>query len=123
MIVLLTMIALPVLADDRFDALAQIETGRNDNPRTMDVSRFGISPPVWKQYAHGLSLSAATNPFTALNVAHLVMVDRVDQFVKTHQKQPSDQQWYLLWFRPAHVDQPNKSEQATAERFANLCRP
>jgi hypothetical protein len=107
---------------ERWKALSQIETGDRDNAtgRAGEVSRYAITPKVWRQYAGTLPLSAATNTVTANNVAELVMDARTVRFVKVHCRQPTDEEWYLLWHRPARVENPHPHELERAKRFVNL---
>lgn len=104
--------------DARLVALAELESGNRDGTtgRAGEVSRYQILPSVWRQYT-GLPLDAAINPFTAANVVQRIMADRIKHFGK----QPSDEEWYLLFHCPSHVVHPNRMELKTAIRFENLC--
>lgn len=106
-------------AMDRYEALAQIETGLNDAPRCADVSRYGISPAVWRQYT-ALPLSAAQNSITALHVAQAVAADRDAAFAAAHHRRETPFEFYLLWHCPARLNHPNAADRDAATRFANL---
>ena len=103
----------------RLSALSAVESGHNDRaigPRG-EVSRFQVLPSIWKRSG------GRTNPADRSNaqrVAALVMRPRVDSFVKTHQRAPSSQEWYLLWHCPARVMRPTQSDLAKATRFSRL---
>ena len=106
----------------RLCALADIETGCCDQPpHTRDLSRYGISRPVWREYT-SLPFSAATNPVTAGAVATLILADRCEAFRQKQHREPSEAEIYCLWFRPAFVGRMTLSQREKAERFANLVR-
>jgi hypothetical protein len=102
---------------DRFEALSQIESGDCDVcvGRYGEVSRYQILPSVWRQYTK-LPLGAATNPFTARNVAEAIMADRARGVMWT------DSLWYMVWHRPGRIFKPTAREADRAQRFANLCQ-
>lgn len=110
-----------LLTDVRLDALAQIETGVRDNPPGPDVSRYGISRPVWMTYT-SLPFSAATNQFTAKAVASRILGDRLSHFAATHGRPATDAETYILWHKPATIDHPSRKTAEIAARFANLCQ-
>jgi hypothetical protein len=47
---------------------------------------------------------------------------RVKQFEQTHNRQPSDFEFYVLWNAPAEVDHPVPCVVERAQRFVNLVR-
>jgi hypothetical protein len=103
--------------------LGQIESGNDDRApgAAGEVSRFQILPSVWRQYT-SLPLSAASNPFTALNVARAIMEDRASRILHTQLSALNPQQFYLLWHRPGRVVNPRPLELDRAQRFENLIR-
>ena len=107
------------MAARRLAALAQIETNNRDNPPGTDLSRYGISRPVWIAYT-AEPVSQATNRWTAAQVASRILRDRIATFTTTHGHPPTEQQVYLLWWRPAYCDHPSAAQSAVAQRFANL---
>ena len=115
-------------AMDRFEALGQIESGNCDTciGRDGEVSRYQIRPEVWIKYSK-LPLSAASNPFTARNVAAAIMRERMGAVPKGWTLEYSDRTFYLLWHRPAtcalyhNKRKPTDKELDRAQRFANLC--
>ena len=107
--------------DVRLAALSQLETNDRDNPPGADISRYGISPRVWHEYAGLLPLSAATNQLTAKRIATKILQDRIESFVASYGRQPTEAQVYLLWYRPARVMHPTKRDTEKAQRFSNLC--
>jgi hypothetical protein len=132
-ITILLATVLSASAADRFLALAEVESADATHPTGNDaavgpdgeVSRFQITREQWAAHTT-LPLLSAQNPFTAENVARLIMEERVRAFVLRYRVQPSDAQWYCLWHRPARLllDHPltvTKIEAERAQRFANLC--
>ena len=115
-------------AMDRYEALAQIESGNCDTciGRDGEVSRYQIRPEVWAEFTI-LPLSAATNPFTAHNVAMAIMQKRMGSVPKGWVLECSDITFYLLWHRPAtcalyhNKRKPTDKELDRAQRFSNLC--
>ncbi len=108
---------------DRYNALAQIETGNNDHAigkKAHEVSRYGIRPDVWKEFSNDLPLYTATNPITAVQVGQALMKPRVAHFIKKHGRAPTDMEWSLLWHCPARVNHPNADDRDYALRFSNL---
>jgi hypothetical protein len=101
----------------RLDALAMVETGCNDHAtgRAGEVSRYQITPSVWRQYSR-LPLSAATNPFTARQIVVNIMSNRL------HGRIVTDEGWYLTYHRPSRWNHPKPAERDRADRFARLCR-
>lgn len=116
----------PCMAMDRFAALAMIESGDCDvcTGRDGEVSRFQITTALWHQYSR-LPLSAARNPFTALNVAKEIMARRQTRLLAIQHSAISPQEFYLLWSRPARLLSKrfftlSRAEWDRAQRFANL---
>ena len=117
----------PATTSALFSALGQLETGDNDHATgaAHEVSRFQITPPVWRQYASTLPLSSASNPVTAWNVVCAAMAERVARFEAKYQRPPTVLEWYVLYSRPAvflgdgarHL---SSAERDRAERFENL---
>ncbi|MDE2100940.1 MAG: hypothetical protein KGL39_27080 [Patescibacteria group bacterium] len=110
-------------AMDRWEALSQIETGDNDRivGASDEVSRFQITPHEWFTHTR-LPLYAAKNPFTALNVAGLIMAERIRAFEITFHRAPTDFEFYVLWNRPGDIRNPQPRTRERACRFANLCQ-
>jgi hypothetical protein len=106
---------------DRFNALSAIETRDNDfaGGKAGEVSRLAITPRVWKQYAGNLTISAAVNPATAFNVGEAVMRDRVRRFEKREHRQPTENEFALLWHCPGRRHRPTVSDLDYAARFVN----
>jgi hypothetical protein len=111
----------------RLQALSMIETGDDDNAigRAGEVSRYQIKPGVWKEYfrkiktgwnSAALLRAAATNPFTARNVATAILQDRCRAFAARFHRQPTDREFYLLWNSPGALATRGDG----AERFSNL---
>lgn len=108
---------------DRYSALAMIETGNNDRAigkKAHEVSRYGIRPDVWYEFAGTLPLSSAVNPFTAIQVGEALMRPRVAHFTRRHGRPPTDMEWSLLWHCPARVRHPTADDRDYALRFSNL---
>jgi hypothetical protein len=108
----------------RFKALSMVESGDCDTAhgQSGEVSRFGITPDNWK-----LPLSAASNPFTAVNVAMAIMRDRCAAFENKFHRPTTDFEFYVLWHRPAvflshRIRHLTLKERARAEQFENLCQ-
>jgi hypothetical protein len=102
--------------ETRLRALAEVETGTKDRAigRAGEVSRYQISPRVWRQYSH-LPLEAADNPFTAQAVVVKIMSER------TGNRSVTDAEWYLIYHRPARWNCPKPAERERGERFSAVC--
>ena len=102
-------------AMDRWDALSMIESGNNDSAvgSLGEISRYQIRPKLWPG---GNPLNANL----ALNVAQKIMHSRLARFEKTHNRAPSDFEFYVLWNAPQEVNHPCRAVARRAERFANL---
>jgi hypothetical protein len=98
--------------------LSQVESGDDDRAVGShgEVSRWQILPAVWFRYA---GTADPTKASVALVVAKRIWTDRLDKFRKIHQRQPTDEELYLLWNCPAHVNMPRPAEWDRAVRFKN----
>jgi hypothetical protein len=109
-------------AMDRFSALAEIESGCNDNAigHAGEISRFQISVSVWHQYTT-LPLESARNPFTAMAVAEAIMRDRETAYMRRYHQQVSDWEFAREWHCPArrHL---SRADEDYCIRFQNLCQ-
>lgn len=106
---------------DRFEALAQLESGGNDFAvgNAGEVSRYQIMPQAWNEIPLR-SISQATNAAAARVVARNIWYNRVVDFQYSHQRMPTDSEWALLWHCPARVDHPTKGDRDYTNRFINL---
>ena len=102
-------------AMDRWAALSMLESGDDDSAigSLGEVSRFQIRPYLWPG---GNPLNAGF----ALDVAQKIMQPRVAKFEHTHNRAPSDFEFYVLWNAPQEVDHPCRAVVKRAQRFANL---
>jgi hypothetical protein len=102
---------------DRWAALSMIESGDDDSAigSLGEVSRFQIRPYLWPG---GNPLNAGV----ALDAAQKIMKPRVARFKQTHNRAPSDFEFYVLWNAPQEVNHPCRAVAKRAERFANLVR-
>jgi len=105
----------PAFAMDRWEALSMIESGNNDQAvgSVGEISRFQIRPELWPG-------GNPQNPQQALNAAQKTMIPRLDRFQRTHKRQPTDFEFYVLWNAPWVVDHPTTVVKERAQRFANL---
>jgi len=102
-------------AMDRWAALSMIESGDNDRAVGPggEISRFQIRPELWP----------GGNPQDnqiALTAAQEIMLTRIEQFRKSHQRPPTDFEFYVLWNAPWQVDHPSVAVTERARRFSNL---
>jgi hypothetical protein len=113
-------VCLKVQAMDRWAALSQLETRDNDNVvgAAGEISRFQIKPKLWQRYAR--SDADWKNPVEALAAAQQLMKERCAGFQRTHNRPPTDFEFYVLWNAPAQLDQPRKVVRDRAERFSRL---
>ena len=107
----------PVSAMDRWAALSMIESGDNDQAVGPggEVSRFQIRRELW----------TGGNPkdaHDALSAAREIMLPRLEEFQRSHQRPATDFEFYVLWNAPWRVDHPSASVTDRARRFANLVR-
>jgi hypothetical protein len=102
-------------AMDRWSALSMIESGNNDAAvgSVGEISRYQIRPTLWPG-------GNPHNPNLALNVAQTIMRQRLARFEHTHNRMPSDFEFYVLWNAPEQVNHPRRAVARRAERFANL---
>lgn len=117
LIVLLSACALipSARAMDRWSALSMIESGNNDSAvgSLGEISRYQIRPRLWPG-------GNPHNPNLALNVARKIMEARLAKFEHSHNRAPSDFEFYVLWNAPQEVNHPCRAVAERAERFANL---
>jgi hypothetical protein len=113
-------VSLPAQALDRWAALSLIESGDNDKATgpSGEVSRYQIQRALWDRYAP--TNADWTRPEDALTVAKAIMQDRCATFEKSHQRSPTDFEFYVLWNAPKQVDKPSKAVSRRAQRFCNL---
>jgi len=102
-------------AMDRWAALSMIESGDDDQAIGPggEISRFQIRPELWP----------GGNPQdtqAALAAAREIMQPRIEQFKRTHQRAPTDFEFYVLWNAPWQVDHPSAAVTERARRFSNL---
>jgi hypothetical protein len=102
-------------AMNRWDALGMIESGDNDSAvgSMGEISRYQIRPNLWP----------GGNPHNrelALTVAQKIMCARLGRFLRTHDRAPSDFEFYVLWNAPQEVNHPCRAVAKRAARFANL---
>jgi len=100
---------------DRWAALSMIESGDNDRAIGPggEISRFQIRPELWPG-------GNPTNAQIALAVAQQIMLPRVEEFRKSHQRMPTDFEFYVLWNAPWQADHPSAVVTERARRFSNL---
>ena len=100
---------------NRWKALSMLESGDNDYAigRCGEISRFQIRPSYWPG-------GNPTDAVAALVVARSIMNDRIQQFMETHGRQPTNFEFYVLWNAPAEVDHPVPCVAERARRFVNL---
>ena len=116
-ILILTFLGLvtPATAMDRWAALSMLETGDNDRAigRGGEVSRFQIQRNLWPG-------GDPQDPQVALAVAQQIMQPRLDGFQKTHKRDATDFEFYVLWNAPWQAENPSLAVTERARRFANL---
>ena len=109
------VLAYPAGAMDRWAALSMIESGDDDlaiGPGG-EVSRFQIRPQLWPG-------GDPQDTHTALAAAQVIMLPRLELFQRTHQRLPTDFEFYVLWNAPWQVDHPSAAVTERARRFSNL---
>ncbi len=124
--IMFALIAWTCPALDRFDALAQIESGSNDAAvgAAGERGRYQETEAVWREFNPTncwQNFRYLTNSNFALASVQGVMMNRSLQFKSRTGRWPSDFEWYLLWSSPSRVDHPTKFKASVARRFANLC--
>src|SRR5215469_5864868 len=104
-------------AMDRWAALSMIESGDDDSAigSLGEVSRFQIRPYLWPG-------GNPHNAGVALDVAQKIMQPRITKFEHTHNRAPSDFEFYVLWNAPQEVGHPCRAVAKRAERFVNLVK-
>src|SRR5208282_4520019 len=102
-------------AMDRWAALSMIESGDNDRAVGPggEISRFQIRPELWPG-------GDPQNTQIALAAAQQIMLPRIEQFRRSHQRLPTDFEFYVLWNAPWQVDHPSNAVTERARRFSNL---
>ena len=93
-----------------------IESGNNDHAvgAVGEVSRFQIRPELWPG-------GNPQNPQVALTVAQKTMQSRVNHFLRRHNRQPTDFEFYVLWNAPWQAGHhPSATVKERAQRFVNL---
>ena len=113
----------------RLAALSMVESQDNDNAigASGEISRFQIMPAVWRSYMlHDRPSADPSNTTTAWHVAEWIMQDRCKAFETRFHRQPTDQEFYILWARPSWLlnstprrTLPNAMA-ARAQNFSNL---
>jgi hypothetical protein len=100
---------------NRWEALSMLETGNDDSAvgRCGEISRFQIRAELWPG-------GNPQNARQALGVARNIMQARVQRFVQTHGRSPTNFEFYVLWNAPAEIDHPVPCVAERARRFANL---
>ncbi|HXR04235.1 MAG TPA: hypothetical protein VN836_05960 [Verrucomicrobiae bacterium] len=100
---------------DRWAALSMIESGDNDRAIGPggEISRFQIRPELWPG-------GNPTNTQIALSAAQEIMLPRIERFKQSHQRMPTDFEFYILWNAPWQVDHPSATVTERARRFSNL---
>ena len=108
-------LAKPAFAMDRWEALSMIESGNDDHAvgAVGEISRYQIRPELWPG-------GNPQNPQVALTVAQRTMQSRVNHFVRRHNRQPTDLEFYILWNAPWQADHPSATVRERAQRFVNL---
>jgi hypothetical protein len=107
--------AMTASAMDRWAALSMIESGDNDRAIGPDgeISRFQIRHKLWPG-------GDPQNAKVALLVAQEIIRPRLAQFQKSHEREATDFEFYVLWNAPWQVDHPSPVVTERARRFANL---
>lgn len=102
-------------AMNRWDALSMLESGNDDQAigTRGEISRYQIRPYLWPG-------GNPVNASVALKAAHKIMQPRVARFEETHNRPPTDFEFYVLWNAPQEVNHPCKAVAARARRFVNL---
>lgn len=120
----LIICALPMVTFgmDRLAALSMIETGNNDYVvgRAGEISRYQILKREW----HSVTNSTRyTDPATAKAVTLVLLERRTQAFQATHQRPPTNFEFYALWNAPNQALERRISRRVAerCQRFANLC--
>jgi len=109
-------------AMDRWLALAKFESNNNDLAvgRAGEVSRFQITPALWK--ANAAAGSSPRDARTAGRVARSIMDERCVAFERHRHRRPSDFEFYVLWNAPAYLLQGKPVSHTVAGRARRFCR-
>ena len=104
-----------VSAMDRWAALSMIESGDDDHAVGPggEISRFQIRRTLWPG-------GDPQNPKIALAAAQEIMRPRLAGFQKSHKREATDFEFYVLWNAPWQADRPSAVVTERARRFANL---
>ncbi|HSY09458.1 MAG TPA: hypothetical protein VK840_00945 [Candidatus Dormibacteraeota bacterium] len=108
-------VVLHTAAMDRWVALSMIESGDNDYAvgTCGEISRYQIKPEFWPG-------GDPSDAHAALATARQIMSERVEAFERSHNRAPSDYEFYILWNAPGQVDHPRTVVRERARRFENL---
>jgi hypothetical protein len=116
-VLILTALCLAATAPamDRWAALSMIESGDDDRAVGPggEISRYQIRPELWPG-------GNPTNTQIAFAAAQQIMFPRLEQFKRSHQRLPTDFEFYVLWNAPWQVDHPSAAVTERARRFSNL---
>lgn len=112
-----------VVTEALLSALSQVESGDDDKARGMDGerSRYQILPDVWKRFGRGMR---PWNRDEAKIVATKIWQERVEWFMKRHDRKPTTVEMYVLWNAPAQAynGKISKRVMERALRFENLTK-
>jgi hypothetical protein len=113
------MITAMLITSVHLACLSQLESGDDDFAvsSTGCMSRYQISPKIWFDKA---GTQDPHNSKIAMIVAKKLWQARVNQFTKTHQRNPTLEELALLWHHPMKVDRPTDADWDYAVRFQNL---
>jgi len=102
-------------AMDRWAALSMIESGDEDQAIGPggEISRYQIRPELWPG-------GDPQNTQIALAAAQKIMLTRIEEFKRSHQRMPTDFEFYVLWNAPWQADHPSAAVTERARRFSNL---
>lgn len=91
-----------VVTEIHFKALSQIESDNNDYARGRDGERgrYQIMPDVWKRFGRGLNPAYKEH---SKIVAGKIWQERVQWFMKRHDRKPTTVEMYVLWNAPAQA--------------------
>lgn len=112
-----------VVTEVLLSALSQIESGNDDMARGQagERSRYQIMPDVWKRFGRGMR---PWNKAEAKIVATKIWLERVQWFMKRHDRKPTTVEMYVLWNAPAQAYAQRISPRVMerAVRFERLTR-
>ena len=103
------------MAMERWPALSMLESGDDDHMvgQAGEISRYQIRSELWPG-------GDAQDSKVALTAAQRIMQSRLDVFRRSHKREASDFEFYVLWNAPAQVDHPIAAVAERAQRFVNL---